>query len=168
MQKKRILVKMGLGENESKFYMITAPGIAKIAAAVFGCVPVALAIILYIQYLTFERPPNPRNILITPEQRGIWELAFLFVVVGALGGTVVNVLLYTLFKGLSKNIWTRRLDCGYFAIVGMAQTVVGFIMVASALTSGANEWIPIKYAAGFLGIATGIVYWGAATLANAD
>ncbi|CAL8125647.1 unnamed protein product [Orchesella dallaii] len=159
---------MGADESERKFYMITGVGIAKFAAAATGCAPLALAIILHIQYLGFERPENPRNILIKPEQRELWELAFLCVIAGAMGGTVVNILLYTLFKGLSKNIWTKRFDCGYFAIIGMAQTVVGFIMVASALTSGVEEWLAMKYAAGFLGIATGIVYWGAASLANQD
>ncbi|ODN01416.1 hypothetical protein Ocin01_05255 [Orchesella cincta] len=159
---------MGIGESDQRFYMITAAGIAKIVAVVVGCAPVALAIILHLQYLTFERPESYRHILIEPKQRELWELAFLCVVAGALGGTLLNLLLYTIFKGLSRNIWTKRFDCGYFAISGMAQTVVGFIMVGSALTSTAEEWIAMKYAAGFLGIATGIVYWGAATLTNQD
>lgn len=116
-----------------------------------GSAPVILAFILYNYYTHHPRPDSdPRRIRIPKDVRAVWELAFLIVVAGSLGITVLNLIFYTCFNCLSKNTWTKRFDCAYFTLGGAAQAIVGFIMVASALTSTEEEPLEIKYASGVL------------------
>lgn len=120
-----------------------------IVAKAVGAAPVILAVLLFDYYSKHERPQSDLGIRIQAEQRDTWELAFLIVVASALVATVFNLLLCTCFKTASASLWSKRIDCGFMALGGTAQTVVGFIMVACALTSSKDyEPVDMKYAAG--------------------
>lgn len=123
----------------------------KVLRQIAGSAPTILAFILYDHYVKNGRPVSQSHIRIPSSVRAVWELAFLIVVAGSLGITLINLTLYSCFKCLSTRTWPKRFDSAYFTLGGTAQATVGFIMVGSALSSSEEEPIELKYAAGVNG-----------------